>query len=125
MRNLLPIGLALLLLGCVSLEVTRLQPLALTPIAPKNVAIYWDRAQIHGQCREIALISGEFPANTSEKLSHMYLQEKAGKLGANAIILDQQHEPSSGQKFAAGFGLASDTKRIRATAVYISPEISE
>jgi hypothetical protein len=51
------------------------------------------------------------------------LRKKAGKLGANAIILDAMSEPSAGAKVAAAFLLGTGAERKgKAIAIYVFPE---
>ena len=50
------------------------------------------------------------------------MQKKAGKMGANAIILDATSEPKAGTKVLAEiFGVSADRKG-KAIAIFVFPE---
>jgi hypothetical protein len=97
------------------------------PIAAKDVLIYRTAEQVPGQYEEIALLhsSGD-TAYTDESMMYDSMRQKAGAIGANAIILDAMSEPSAGAKVAAAifgpFGTGA-TRHGKAVAIYVnSPE---
>ena len=48
------------------------------------------------------------------------MRKKAGKLGANAIILDAMSEPSAGAKVASMiFGVGGAQRKGKAIAIYV------
>jgi len=62
-------------------------------------------------------------AFTSEETMWNSMRKKAGKLGANAIILDAMSEPSAGAKVAAAFLLGTGAERKgKAIAIYVLPQ---
>lgn len=113
------------LTGCVAVNTT---PLGLPMgenrgvIPPDQVAIYRTADQIPGKYREVALLNASGSTTwTSEAGMNSKMRTEAGKMGANAIILDAMSEPGSGAKVAAAvFGV--DVKRKgKAIAVYVYP----
>jgi len=59
---------------------------------------------------------------TSEEQMWDSMRKKAGKFGANAIILDAMSEPSAGAKVASMFlGVGGAERKGKAIAIYIFP----
>lgn len=114
MKNLVVVGLAATLAGCVTTRHTLIDPLAepFPPCPPDSVRILTDASELDSlEYTRIAIIeatgSGEL-TDQSEMLEAM--REKAGKLGANAILLPEIQEPGAGAKVAAAF-FGTDTER--------------
>lgn len=113
------------LTGCVAVNTT---PLGLPMgknrgvIPPEQVAIYRTADQIPGKYREVALLNASGSTTwTSESGMNKKMRTEAGKMGANAIILDAVSEPGSGAKVAAAvFGVDVDRKG-KAIAIYVYP----
>ncbi len=115
--------LALGLSGCVSTNSTILgtnSPGA--PVAEEHVAIYRTADQVPGKYREIALLNSTGESNwTNEHKMYESMKKEAGKLGANAVIVDALSEPSAGAKVAAAiFGVGAERKG-RAIAIFVEP----
>ena len=88
----------------------------------ESVAIYRTADQVPGKYEEVAILNASGSTSwTNEAQMNEKMREEAGKLGANAIILDATSEPSSGAKVAAAiFGV--DVKRKgRSLAIYVLP----
>lgn len=121
-RLLLPL-LGVALCGCVAVNSTQLGRPGARPSVPKeSVAIYRTADQVPGKYEEVAILNASGSTSwTNEAQMNEKMREEAGKLGANAIILDATSEPSSGAKVAAAiFGV--DVKRKgRALAIYVLP----
>lgn len=117
--------LSLTLAACVTTQALRLGPsIGRPPVAWRDVLVYRSADQIPGKYEEIALLSATGDtAWTSEETMWNSMRKKAGKLGANAIILDATSEPSAGAKVAAAFLLGSGAERKgKAVAIYVFPK---
>jgi hypothetical protein len=88
-----------------------------------KVAVYRSADQVPGKYEEVALLvySGD-SVWSSERGMWKSLQKKAGKMGANAIILDAVTEPKDGAKIVslALFGGGPDRKG-KAIAIFVLP----
>ena len=88
-----------------------------------QVAVYRSADQVPGKYEEVALLvySGD-SVWSSERSMWKSLQKKAGKMGANAIILDAVTEPKDGAKIVslALFGGGPDRKG-KAIAIFVLP----
>ncbi len=114
----------LVLAACVSTSAVKIGgDQKLPPVAWKNVAVYRSADQVPGPYREVALLiaSGD-SLLTSEGEMWKSLQKKAGKLGANGLILDATTEPKDGAKIVSAllWGGGPDRKG-KAIAIYILP----
>jgi len=94
------------------------------PIPWDKVVVYRTADQVPGKYEEIALLIATGDALwTSEAEMWKSLRKEAGKLGANAIILDAMSEPSAGAKVASAFlGVGGAERKGKAVAIYIFPE---
>jgi hypothetical protein len=92
-------------------------------VPPSQVAIYRSADQVPGKYEEVALLTSTADSVwTSEKDMWESMRKKAGKMGANAIILDALTEPKTGAKIAAQvLGVTADRKG-KAIAIYVFPE---
>jgi len=110
--------------ACVETSVQRLgTPLNLTPVPPDEVIVYRTADQVPGKYIEVALLvsTGDTRFTTEEEM-WKDMKKKAGKLGANAIILDAMSEPSAGAKVAAAvLGVSGADRKGKAIAIYILP----
>ena len=101
--------------GCVRTKYTLVNPSGqrYEPVPPENVVIVTDEAELDTlEYTRVAIIeatgSGEFTDQT-DMLEAM--RERAGKIGANAILLPQINEPGAGAKVAAAvFGTGTQRK---------------
>jgi len=93
------------------------------PLSWDKVAVYRSADQVPGKYEEVALLvySGD-SVWSSERNMWKSLQKKAGKMGANALILDAVTEPKDGAKIlsVALFGGGPDRKG-KAIAIFVLP----
>ena len=115
-------------IGCVSTNVTKLGNSAKrAPISVKDVVIYRNAEQVHGEYEEVALLNSVGDSSwTNENQMYESMKRKAASMGANAIILDATSEPSAGSKIAATLLWGGGAERKgRAIGIYIYPEGSK
>lgn len=108
--------------ACVSVQSTRLGAGAIRPpVSPDRVAIYRNAEQVSGRYEEVALLSaaGDY-AYTSEEKMYEKMREKAGKMGANGVVLDAMTEPTTGAKVARAFLGTSAERKGKAVAIYVT-----
>ena len=101
--------LLILLIGCVSAQVTMLQESQLTPISdPSKVQVFLSEADVKVPYDKIAIIHAKGESTwTNEKQMISAMRKKAAKIGANGIILQEIKEASDGAKVAAAvFGVS-------------------
>jgi hypothetical protein len=118
-------GMAVCLLAaCAGTSAVKIGTAPARPVVkPDQVAVYRAADQVPGKYEEVALLT--FTGDSvfsSEKNMWNSLKKKAGKLGANAIILDAVSEPKDGAKIASmvllGFG---PDRKGKAIAIYVYP----
>jgi hypothetical protein len=111
----------ILLTSCVSVNAVKLDPnTKLPPVPPDQVVIYRTADQVPGKYIEIALLHATGDSLwTNEEQMYNSLRKKAGKLGANGIILDAMSEPSAGAKIAGAFLGISAQRKGKAVAIYV------
>jgi len=92
--------LGVVLIGCVSARATMLVPTAgLTPVAPDQVEIFLSEGDVREGCRRIALITTAGSATgTSTAATYQAARTRAGKIGANAILVEEISEPSTARQ---------------------------
>jgi hypothetical protein len=115
----------LVLAGCVTTNAVRLGTVANRPRVPWNdVMVYRTADQVLGRYEEVALLVSTGSALwTDETQMWDSMKKKAGKMGANAIILDATSEPSAGAKVAAAFlGVGGADRKGKAIAIYVYPK---
>jgi hypothetical protein len=126
MRKIFIVPTLFLILGCVSVQVTPIGSVTTSrPEVPTNeVAIYRTASQVPGKYEEVALLTatGDYDL-TDEAQMYEAFRRNAGKVGANAVILDATSEPTTGAKVANFLlGTAADRKG-KAIAIYVSPTL--
>jgi len=99
------------------------------PVPPEKVVVYRTADQVPGKYEEIALIisSGEVGWSSLNQMIES-MKKKAGKLGANAIILDAMSEPSAEAKIVSIYlsdGWSAGYRHGKAVAIYVFPEKKE
>ena len=113
-----------LLLGtvaCVSTNATVLDPnLKLVRMCPDAVRLYTTPAKVPSAYSEVALLhsAGESGWSNEEDMFES-MREKAAKLGANGIILDNIDEPSALTKVIGAVARTGTTRKGKALAIYI------
>lgn len=124
MWKLLLVPTLLLMLGCVSVQVTPIgKGTAGRPPVPTNqVAIYRTASQVPGKYEEVALLTatGDYDM-TNEAQMYEAFRRNAGKAGANGVILDATSEPTTGAKVANFFLGTTADRKGKAIAIYVLP----
>jgi hypothetical protein len=92
MRRLVVVGLALIVSGCVSAQITRLVPTIYPPISPDQVTVLVDISElmtdtIRYERLAVITMSGDGGGFTDQADMLSKAREEAAKIGANAIIL--------------------------------------
>jgi hypothetical protein len=114
------------LVGCLSVTSTQLGP-PHTPvdhpvIAAERVAIYRAPEQVPGDYEEVALLHASGSQQWSSESEMMRkLREEAGRLGANAIILEPERELSVREKIAIQKSNVDIGREGKALAIYVVP----
>jgi hypothetical protein len=96
------LALLLSLTACISTNAVRLgAPGQFQPVHPDSVKVFLTEADVKGDFDKVALINaeGNYSYATDEKMINA-MKKKAGKLGANAIILGEFKDPSTVEKIA-------------------------
>jgi hypothetical protein len=109
------------LASCVSVNATRLGDGAFRPPLPADMVIVYRTAdQVPGRYEEVALLNARGDTTwTSESGMFKQMRKKAGKLGANAIILDAMSEPSAGAKIAGAILGVGVERKGKAIAIFV------
>ncbi len=113
----------IVLASCVSVNSTRLGTSSYRdPVPADRVVVYRTADQVPGKYEEIALLNAKGDSTwSSESGMFKRMKQKAGKMGANAIILDAISEPSAVAKVAgAVFGVGVERKG-KAIAIFVFP----
>ncbi|HEY0809664.1 MAG TPA: hypothetical protein VGD49_05855 [Longimicrobiales bacterium] len=96
------LALALSLAACINTNAVRLgEPGQYPAVHPDSVKVFLTEADVKGEFDKVALINaeGNYSYATDEKMINA-MKKKAGKLGANAIILGEFRDPSTVEKIA-------------------------
>lgn len=99
--------------GCVSAHTTMLTPGPRhAPVPLEEVAVYLAEEELPEACERIALIHAAGDASwTSEKGMIAATRKRAGRAGANAVVLRSMRDPSTGTRVAAAvFGIPAERK---------------
>ncbi len=114
MRKWLLTGIALAVMGCVQTNATILNPSAQAypAVHQDSVRIFVSEDDLEGyEFERIAIVNAKGSGTyTNEDNMLNAMRKKAGKLGANAIIMPKIDEPGSGAKVAAAI-FGTDTQR--------------
>jgi hypothetical protein len=105
--------LVLSLSACISTNAVRLgEPGRFPAVHEDSVRVFLTEADVKGDFDKVALINaeGNYTYATDEKMINA-MKKKAGKLGANAIILGEFKDPSTVEKIAdAVIGVGGEKK---------------
>lgn len=106
--------------GCISTQATVLDPETRPEIAADSVRVYRTAESIKCEYAEVAIIHAQGGANfTNENQMINAAKKKAGKVGANGVVLGNINEPSAGAKVAGAiFGVSPD-RRGELLAVFV------
>ncbi|HWL38810.1 MAG TPA: hypothetical protein VNO75_01135 [Gemmatimonadaceae bacterium] len=114
------------IVGCVRTNATVLDPnLKLVKMCPDAVRLYTTPAKVPAQYQEVALLhsSGESGWSDEEDMLES-MREKAAKLGANGIILDNIDEPSALTKVIGAVARTGSERKGKALAIYVPSEFA-
>jgi hypothetical protein len=115
MRRILPLVITALLplAGCVSARATMLgQNEQLPPVLETDVRVFLSEAQVPAECSPYALIHTTGAANMTDETDMIAAaRRRAGKIGANGVLLGEMKEPGTGtQVVSAIFGVPANRK---------------
>jgi hypothetical protein len=125
-RIAIALASVLLISACVSTQATRLGNGTIRPpVSPDQVAIYRTADQVPGKYEEVALLSskGDYSMTDEEKM-YRSMREKAGEMGANAIILQSVQEPGTGSKVAKALIGLSANREGKSLAIFVISDSS-
>ena len=111
---------SLLLSGCVTASVTKLNNTDRPPLQPEEVTIYLEEGDIPGDYEKMAIIdlSGSSGWTDEEKIYNK-AREEAAEIGANGVLFDEMEEAGTGERVASAlFGTGSDTD-AKMIAIYV------
>jgi len=113
-------AVAVFLLACVSVNKSVLTP-GLASVPASDVHVYFDTDSIPEHTRVAILNASGSSGFTNEGQMIDKLREEAGKLGANAIVLQGIKEPGAGEKLVNALvgGMADGTRRGQAIAIFV------
>ncbi|GAC1655832.1 MAG: hypothetical protein NVS4B3_20880 [Gemmatimonadaceae bacterium] len=112
--------------ACIKTNAIPLGPARTRAAVPMDkVVVYRTAAQVPGKYEEVALLNSasESRWNNEEKMLNS-MREKAGELGANAVILDAIDEPSAVAKVAADVFHTGAERKGKAIAIFVLPDSS-
>jgi len=112
------------LAGCVSVNKSVLDhSFGDRAVPAQQVRVYFADDQIPEYTRVALLNASGDSGFTNEGQMIDKLREEAGKLGANAIILDELREPGTGERVVNALfsGMATGQRRAGAIAIHIEP----
>lgn len=115
---------ALILSACVTTNASRLGTATQNrpAVFAKDVALYRIASQVPGRYEEVALLNSSGDSGfTNEAKMFESMKEKAGEMGANAVVLDALTEPGSGAKVAAAIFGVSAQRKGKALAIWVFP----
>ena len=106
LRSFAASSLALMLLsGCVTTNATLLNGSTMPAgamLEPEQIAIYRTADQVGRSYKEVAVLTSTGDSTLTDMAAfHKSMQERAAKVGANAVILGATREPSTGVELAS------------------------
>jgi hypothetical protein len=119
-----PLAIIVLASGCVSARATMLNPARPYPPVPETeVRIVTSEAQLPKGCERVALIHAEGNADATNQAQMLNAaRRRAGKVGANTLLLNEMREPSTGTRIASVvFGTPAD-RRGQMMALFCAAE---
>lgn len=110
--------------ACVNVNAMRLGPVRdYPPVHQDNVFVYQDETDIEGEFDRVAVIYVDGDASTTNQRQMINAaRKKAGRLGANAIVLGRFRDPSTLTQIAAAVLDVSVSRRAEFLAVRVQPE---
>ncbi len=118
------LSIAAVAAACVTTNAVRLGNAPSRPaVALDQVTVYRSAAQVPGKYEEVALLnSSGNTVNTDEAEMIKNMRYTAGKMGANAIILDAVTEPGAATKIAGALLGTGSERKGKAVAIYVFPD---
>jgi hypothetical protein len=113
----------ILLSGCVSVNKSVLdRSFAQRPVPQEDVRVFFANDPLPEHIRVAILRASGDSGFTNEGQMIDALRKEAGKLGANAVVLDEVREPGTGEKVVNALfgGFATGQRRGGAIAIYIT-----
>jgi len=109
-RALLPLAAVLLIGGCVTVGKSVLMDRSATPVPEARVYVFLPSDSIAPSCERVAILNAQGSTDfTNESQMIDKMREEAGKLGANAILLQSIEDPGGAERFASAiFGTEAD-----------------
>jgi len=109
---LLILSAVVALTGCVSTQATRLTADRRAPVAESDVHVYLADDELPSGCERIALIHASANVDwTDQQQMIAAARRRAGKTGANAIVINSLRDPKLGTRVAAEvLGLPAERK---------------
>lgn len=94
-----------------------------TAVPPSMVRIYLTPDDVKARYEEIALLHSTGDADwTSERDMLEQMRERAGRLGANGVILNTIREPSGAERVAGAIVGTPTHRKGRAVAIFVFPD---
>jgi len=121
-KSLVPIVLLLSLSGCVQTQATMLDAStsARPPVDPDLVRIYRTPASVACAYDEVAIVHAQgSSASTNENQMLTAARRRAGRIGANGVIIDNINEPSAGARVAGAIFGVAPSRRGEMLAIYV------
>jgi hypothetical protein len=101
-RTLLILLLAIGVVGCVSAQTTMLTPSRYAPVPASEVHVYLSDDEVPPGCERIALIHAAGDVNlTNEQQMITAARKRAGRAGANAVVIRSMRDPGLATVVAA------------------------
>ena len=109
-RTFSAIASGALLAGCVTVGTSVLMDRSATPVPEQDVYVFLPSDSIAPSCERVAILNAQGPTDFTDETQMIdRMREEAGKLGANAILLQGIEDPSGAERFAGAlFGTGSD-----------------
>lgn len=103
---------ALILSGCITTDVAVMSSKKYEPVAAENVRVFLYQEDVPEECEEVAMIDAQGNTNSTNQAQMIRAAKReAGKVGGNAVVVDQVKEPSAGAQVAAAvFGFGTSRK---------------
>ncbi len=111
-RFLLFLSVAIALTGCVSTQATMLGPRRHAPVPESEVRVFLKEEEVPSTCERVALIHAEGDVDTTNEGQMIRAARKrAGKVGANALLLNTMKDPGTATRVASViFGIPAERK---------------
>jgi hypothetical protein len=111
-KQLALFALSLALSGCVSAQATMLGGTRYAPVPENEVHVFLEETEVPETCERIALIhtAGDVESTSKQQMISA-ARRRAGKVGANAVLVTDIRDPKMGTRVAATvFGISAERK---------------